>query len=395
MAKTRAGTEFTARWLDRVPLPASGREEHWDAIVHGLGLRVSATGHKSWFVIFRPDPKKSAVRVTLGSYPAMSLLEARDAARARIELDRARASDDHAGLTVEQMVREYLETCAKPQLRPSSLKRISQILRTDVVPAMGDRLAADIKRRDVIAWAERIKERGAPVQANRAIAVLRRVYNWAISKDMIEVNPCAQVKKPAQESYRDRVLTEGELRAVWRYLDQEEPTIAALFRLQILTGQRGGEVRSMRWEDVDLRTSVWTIPAAQSKNRLAHRVPLTAPAMAILEGLGASPDSKGPVIPGGKPHKRPELAGEVPLFNPYKAVERVRQGSGVDFVPHDLRRTVASYMAQLEISEETIGKVLNHAPATITSQRYIRHGYDKQKREALDLWAERLMAVVD
>jgi integrase len=383
MAKSRSGTEFTARWLDRVQPPENGRDEYWDTVIHGLGLRVSSTGHKAWFVLFRAKSGDSAKRITLGSYPVMSLLDAREAARAKMVEEKAAASDDRRDLTVEDLVDEYLDKCASQQLRESSLKRTSQILRSDVVPQLGDRRAIDVKRRDVIAWVEAIKERGAPVQANRALACLRRVYNWAISQDRLEVNPCNQVKAPAQETPRDRVLSAGEIRALWRSLDGEEPAIAALFRLHLLTAQRGGEVRLMRWEDVDLQGAVWTIPAARSKNGMSHRVPLSSPAVVILRNLGGE---TGPVIPGLDP--------ELPMANPYKAVQRARKRSGVAFVPHDLRRTAASYMAQLGLSEDAIGKVLNHAAATVTSRHYIRHGYDLEKKQALDLWAERLMGIV-
>ena len=103
------------------------------------------------------------------------------------------------------------------------------------------------------------------------------MFNWGISRDLIEVNPCAQVKAPAKEQQRQRVLSDAEIRAVWRVFDQMALVLGSLFKLRLLTAQRGNEVQSMRWKDVDLPSGWWTIPPRVAKNNLAHRVPLSEP----------------------------------------------------------------------------------------------------------------------
>src|SRR6185369_6104973 len=135
-----------------------------------------------------------------------------------------------------------------------------------------------------------IGDRGAPIQANRTLAVVRRMFNWAAAPDRAMVpqghNPCRGLERPAPERQRERVLSAEELRALWRALDAEPFDVASLFRLYVLTAQREAEVRTMRWADVDLVAGWWTIPAVRTKNGRAHRVPLSAPAVAALRALG-------------------------------------------------------------------------------------------------------------
>src|SRR5262249_53777804 len=139
----------------------------------------------------------------------------------------------------------------------------------------------DLKRRDIKKLLAEIRARGAPVLANRTLEIVRRIYNWGIDEERVEHNPCLGIEPSAEQS-RDRVLTEDEIRAVWKALDALPATAAARFRL-LLTSQRYGEVRQMQWGDI--ADDWWTIPAAVSKNRLSHRVPLSAPALAILADM--------------------------------------------------------------------------------------------------------------
>src|SRR5207249_3084860 len=121
-------------------------------------------------------------------------------------------------------------------------------------------------------------------QANRTFATIRRLFNWASAPDRAYVpqfhNPCRGLERPAAEHQRERVLSADELHAVWHALDAENVYNAALVKLLLLTAQRVGEVRTMTWADLDLDAIWWTIPAERAKNKLAHRVPLSAPAVA-------------------------------------------------------------------------------------------------------------------
>lgn len=131
----------------------------------------------------------------------------------------------------------------------------------------------------VRARARRVGERSAP----RDYGSAGESASNGIDRDWLEVNPCHRVKRAAPERQRDRVLNEEEIRLVWRALDSESPLIANLFRLRLLTAQRGGEVHGAAWSEFDLTSGWWTIPAERSKNKLAHRVPLSPPALRLLK----------------------------------------------------------------------------------------------------------------
>ena len=199
------------------------------------------------------------------------------------------------------------------------------------------------------------------------------------------VNPCQGIRAPGEEKARDRVLTEDELRAVWNALAPEQAQIAAMFKLRILTAQRGGEVVTIRRSDLDLQGAWWTIPGELSKNGLAHRVPLAPQAVEIVkEALRAAGDDECLF---------PSPTSDGPVRSIWRPVARIRKRSGVEFRPHDLRRTAASLMTGMGISRLTVAKILNHVEFSITAV-YDRHSYDAEKRQALEAWAVRVEQIV-
>jgi integrase len=227
----------------------------------------------------------------------------------------------------------------------------------------------------------------APIMANRTLALVRKMFNFAIEREWVDSNPCQMVKRPSPERQRDRVLSEDEIRRLWTALDAEQPVIAALFRLRLLTAQRGGEVQGASWADVDLMGAWWTIPAERSKNGLAHRVPLSPQAVRILKGLKAVADDKATwVFPSTRkagPH----------INHAQKAIERIVKRSSVEFRGHDLRRTAASLMVGAGVPRLVVSKILNHVESGVTAV-YDRHSYDPEKRAALDFWGRQVDAII-
>ena len=289
--------------------------------------------------------------------------------------------------TVDEMVREYLERHAKRKKR--SWREDQRMLERDVLPAWGRRPAREVSARDVRLLLDAIVDRGAPIQANRTLAVVRRMFNWAAAPDRALVpqghNPCRGLEPPAAESQRERVLSADELRVLWRALDGHTLDVSALFRLYVLTAQREAEVRTMHWTDVDLVAGWWTIPAARTKNGRAHRVPLSPAAVAVLRALPRGPSAW--VFASGRTRG---CRGR-----PYKAMHRLRRASGiVDFTPHDLRRTAASHMTSLGVPRLVVSKLLNHVERGVTAV-YDRYGYDREKMEAVLVWARRVEEIVE
>ena len=158
---------------------------------------------------------------------------------------------------------------------------------TTGVPAWRGTKAHGLTRHHVSALLERIVTRGAPIQANRTLAVVRKMFNFAISRGVIEVSPCLGVAMPAKENQRDRVLSDAEIIAFWKGIVHsgisEEVQLA--LKLQLVTAQRKMEVSSAEWKEYDLEQAIWTIPKDRAKNGRASRVPLSPLAVQIVTRL--------------------------------------------------------------------------------------------------------------
>ncbi len=193
--------------------------------------------------------------MTLGTYPALPLADARDEAKkllARVALGEdptAERKSAQEAPTFDELAREYLERYAKARKR--SWREDERILRVYVPRAWRTLKAADITRRRVRDLLEGIAGR-APVMANRVRACLSRVYSFALGRDLVSVNPVYGVERPTVEQARERSFTDAELRAIWRAIEEEDEQTAAIFKLALLLGARGGELRGMRWVELDL-----------------------------------------------------------------------------------------------------------------------------------------------
>lgn len=246
-------------------------------------MRVTAGNARAFILNYRSNGRER--RFTIGPWPEWSALAARERAK---ELRRAIGKGEDPLAEREQLrtdptfgevVKEYLRIESSKQKRG---KEYARMLEREALP----RWRNLSKRRDVIALVEK-KAETAPISANRLLELIRRVYNFATRRDIVEANPCALVQKPGQEHAKDRVLSRDEIKTFWEALDGQWFTqhTAAALRLILLTAQRPGEAIAMRWEQLDLEGGWWTIPAEGVKNGLAHRVPLNHTAREILGAL--------------------------------------------------------------------------------------------------------------
>jgi integrase len=398
---------LTARTVESLkpPLPKQ-QTDYWDDSLPGFGVRVSYSGTKSWIVLYRYNGRVR--RHTFANVAELDLAEARKIARGKLHaVDEGRdpAGDKITARTASsfaELAKEYLDHHAKPLKK--SWRQDERVINQELLRRWKHSKPSDIKRADVRALLQGIVDRGSPVQANRTLALVRKMFNFGIEHDWVEQNPCNQVKRMGKEVSRDRVLTPDEIRRVWAALDNEEPPIRAAFRLRLITAQRGGEVLQMRWEDLDLDAGWWTIPAARVKNGRQHRVFLTDEAVAILRDLKAWYEQRiAQVNPGRvRKHKKPLVMSDLvfPSDRPteaiawvQKAAQRIRDASGVQFVPHDLRRTAASLMSGSGVSRDVLKKILNHVDRDITAV-YDRYSYDNEKRKALIAWGRLLHQIL-
>lgn len=365
------------------------REEFWDDLLDGFGVRVSGkTGKKVFFVRYRFAGDRK--RWKLGEYPVMSLTKAREKAKAALfdvmqgRDPAAEAEADHAAETFGELADLYLERHAEPNKAPSSLYEDRRQLDKDLLPRWKARKASEIGRADVLDVLDAIVDRGAGVQANRTLALISRIFTFGIERGIVETNPAYRVRPPTRERTRQRVLTGDEIRRVWNSTRAETPLMGATFRLRLLTAQRGKEVLGMRHADVD--GDWWTIPPKMSKTDEAHRVPLSPQSLAVLAELEPLNHDSEWIFPSVR-----SKSGH--LDNIQKAAQAIRDASKVEFTPHDLRRTAATGMATLGVPRFTISRVLNHSDRSTTAI-YDRASYDAEKREALEAWGEHVEALV-
>jgi integrase len=229
-----------------------------------------------------------------------------------------------------------------------------------------------------------VKSRGAPIQANRTLEIARKLFNWAISEELAEHNPCDRIGKLSPENQRTRVLSPEEIRTVWAALDARGPLMAAAYRLILATGQRSIEVLGAKHEEIG-EDGWWTIPAGRVKNKTEHRVWLNVYARAAIASIQPYNKDSLYVFPSRD-------GGHVRWIQ--KTHGRLRKASGLtDFTVHDLRRTAASYMAAAGIGRLTIAKVLNHKEREITAV-YDRYGYGPEIQRALEIWGRRINEIL-
>jgi integrase len=398
---------LTARLTDSIK--SSGRRlEYFDDSLPGFCLRVTETGHKSWGVYYRFADRLH--RLSLGNYPVLSLKEARSKAKNALH-DAANGTNPAAqkrqernAESFEYLAQEYLERHAKAKKK--SWAEDDRIIKSNLIPAFGEMRAKDVARRDVRALLERIAMK-APIMANRVRALLRKMFNWGILNEIVETNPAYLVPMPGKERRRERVLSEDEIAAVWKAIDKDSADAdkahrkikalsAGILKLRLLTLQRGSEIMGMEWAEVDLKTGWWTIPGTRTKNGLEHRVPLTLPALTILEQMRtvvqnqanrkSRPDRTTPT----SQYVFPSPRGDRHIRDEKKVILRIRTATGIHFWGRDLRRTGASMMTSSGIPRLTVRKILNHVEPEITAV-YDRYSYDPEKREALEAWSKRLM----
>ncbi len=375
----------------------SVKYEHMDPDHPGFGVAVSPNGAKAYIYRYRIGGRGGTLRrMTLGKVVSTSLKQARvcyleakkqleagtDPMEARNEARRREEQD----LTFGALAQQYLAQYAAHKRTGAEDQRI---LDHDVLPAWRKRKAKDIRKRDVVALLDRIVDRGAATQANRTFACVRKVFNWAAQKDLVEFTPCVGIKAPSKENTRDRVLTDNEIRVFWALPGLSSKMQSAL-RLQLLLAQRIGEIAGMRWSEIDTGNRLWTLPAERTKNSIVHTIPLSDSALQILRAhhllRQADEDAVFPARIGKAAHLRVDSIGT--------ALTRAIQDAGLEhFTAHDLRRTAETRISGAGTSREVLRQILNHKDNNVTA-RYDRHRYDSEKRVALERWERVLQSIL-
>ena len=395
--------KLTQRKIEALECPP-GRK---DALVFddeqaGLGVRVTASGGKRFLAQYSYAGAKR--RIPLGSCSAISLAAARDAVRAILgdvakgrdpAADRKEAAQEtrrkatHDALTLGALLGQW-ETLRLADKRERYAVEAVRALRY----AFAKHLTAPagyLDRAAVVRVLDGLTKDGKAAMASRTAAYGRACYQWANKRGSLAANPFRNLPL-APVAKRERVLTKDEMRAVWE-ATCGTGSFNAIVRTLMLTGQRREEVTGMTWDEIAPDHSTWTIPASRAKNGVAHFVPLSAQAQAILRAA--------PRIERDAAADEPELVfpGQRGLFSGFsKAKEALDKDSGVKvWRLHDLRRTLATGLQSLGVRLEVTEAVLNHVSGSRAGivGVYQRHEWADEKRAALNAWGDHVAAIVE
>lgn len=422
MATRTAMNEHT---LKRIKFdPAKGRAEYLDPPMPGhgtFGVRVNKTC-KSFIWVYSFHGRTR--RLTLGQYPDLSLAEARAKAAQAAELHKQGVDPGQKKLvelveyrtspTFEEAVVSYLEWAEKNK---KSWREDERMLRTEFVPHLGRAKIGDIRRKQVVALLDD-KAKTAPVQANRLLAVIRKMFNFCVEREILDATPLVKMKNVAKEKTRERSLNRHEL--VWFLLRLTEPTITQNTRfallLSLMLAQRSGRIVQMRWIDIDLEDAIWDRSGQFEKNNNPIAIPLSEGVLSILKYLrerqvqkvvANDPErwAKSQVLPSPgqyvfpgrwltKPQTQPSLNRAMRRFyDTYvKDKDRVEEESLLRIAEdyprptvHDLRRSATTHMSRQGLGKDVRSRILNHKDLSVDAI-YDRYAYFDEKAVALGEW---------
>jgi integrase len=369
---------------ERVEIPDGGT---------GLYLILQSSGHRSWALRYRHAGRPA--KLTIGSWPAVSLLDARKAAiDAQRELGRghdpAAARKTAKVKAMEAAANTVASVCAAYMKREAGKLRTADqresVFRRLIYPAIGDRPIDSVRRSDIVAMLDKIEDANGPRMADVALATLRRVFHWHETRTDDFRSPIIRGMGSRQnpvEHRRDRVLNDDELRSLWTATADGGP-FAVLIRFLLLTSARRAEAAEMKWSEVDAN-GTWTLPASRSKTKVEVVRPLSKAALALLEGL---PRIEGCDYPF-------TTSGVSPIKSFSEPKDRLATASGIkDWRLHDLRRTARSLLSRAGVPTDHAERCLGHSLGGIRSI-YDRHRYIDEMRFAFEALSAQVETIVN
>jgi integrase len=404
------------------------RKEIPDAGVPGLLLIVQPSGDKAWTYRYRFGGVRK--RLALGKFPIVSLAQARDMVRAAAlklsegvdpgEIAAAPAPEpEKAEDLFEGVAEQFLRRHCRPNHSPRYLEETARMFGFRPVEEgfvrsayarsfcskWGALRVSALTHRALQDFLDDVVDAGSPILANSMHAALRVFFKWCKGRGIIETNPFLEIRQPAKKRIGQRILTDAELRALWRTADKLGYPKGSAYKALILSGQRRNIVALAHVAHIDRQGGLWTIPDDQEGAKgSGHVLPITAALAAVLdESQGSAPyifsttGGKRPLTMGSKIKSQIDALMLAELRT--EAEERGEDPGAVtlkDWDNHDIRRTMRTRLSALPVPEGDIVRelVIGHRQKLL-HQIYDKHLYLDEKRIALDLWAAKLESIVN
>jgi integrase len=357
--------------------PERGTTTLWDGAQKHFGVRISQGGAKSFIIL-----TGSGRRQSIGRFPTISLASARTRAK-ELLAEQTLGKTKPRAVAFDDAVNDFLTACERKN-RMRTVRDYARLLRRHF--AFGRKNLAEITRNDISQKLEKIK--GITSEQNHAIVAAKIFFKWAVRNGYVDQSPCESFS-PIKRLPRERVLSDDELRAVFKMALEGGSTFSHIVGLLVLTGQRRSEIAALKWEWVDETERTITLPASITKNKRTHTFPYGGMVAGILEQI---PHQGAYLFPAARDQVKGKPAT---VFNgwgkPKAAFDELCNVS--EWQLHDLRRTFASKLAAFGVSLPTIEKLLNHVSGSFGGivSVYQRHNWLPEMRAAIEVW-ERWLA---
>jgi integrase len=397
--ETRDKTALTHRGVEALR-PAAAAYRIPDLRCPGLAIRVAPSGLKTWDVAYRIRGAGSGRRLSLGPFPAVGVEAARErtgeltkAAKAGRDLlaeEQVVKTAAEARTTISQLIERYLDRMVRGRLRTSF--EIEMRLKRILAP-LKDRYVDEIRRADLRSILDKTASRGALREAEKQRQLMRVLFRWALGQDIIENDPTAGIASFGSSPRRDRVLSAEDIKVVWAWLESAGmlTDYADALKVQLAIGARIGEVTGIYAAEINQDAWLWTLPAIRSKNGRARVTPLVGIAREIVESR-LKRTNEGPLFA----NERGQSLGANCVSS--LLVHRRKEIPIAHFTSHDLRRTVATGLVDLEFPLEVVAAVLGHEAGgkdvRTLVRHYVRSDLIERKRQALQAWDARLRHIL-
>ena len=409
--------QLTEVGIGKLRPPTTGRLEIFDSIVPALAVRVTPNGAKSFVVRARVKGRPDPIRVTLGDATATPLRDARQQASDMLKLCRA-GTDPRAirRTEAEEASRQRRNTFSvvaeafigEHVAKLRSKDQVEKEIRRYLIAHWGKRSIASVTADDVGERIRAIIDSGKPHSAQRVLAHVKRLFRWAAApgRSLVKANPAAFTAADFEivNQPRQVVLSSDHLRLIWQAADTMEAPFGTYFKMLLLSGQRRDEVACMTWAELDLDDAeVWIILAERMKAKRPHEVPLSPPMVKMLKAMRkergkgdyvfSTTDGERPI--SGYSKAKASLDAKVAELRAKENEGRSPKDAQPAWRIHDIRRTVRTGLGALaNVPYDIRELVIAHVPATLV-QTYDLHGYRDEKRQALELWSQRLKQIAE